>query len=85
MDELKGIITVGCPAYFNASSSQENFRAFAQYGNHSTIVKNIAKVMKTLTKKCSTVLSFPFLIGSFPFVQTFISPPMVCLLSLKKR
>jgi len=43
MDELKRIITVGCPAYFNASSSQKNFKAFAQYGNHSIIVKKLPK------------------------------------------
>ena len=60
MDELQRILTKGSPAYFNASSTQENFKAFAQYGNHSTIAKNSAKVMKTMNKETQHGYVIPF-------------------------
>ena len=43
MDESQIILTAGCPVYFNVTSIQENFEAFHLYGQHSTIVKKIAK------------------------------------------
>ena len=51
MDELQRILTKGSPVYFNASSTQENFKVFAQHRKRSTIAKNIAKVMKTINKQ----------------------------------
>ena len=49
--EIRRILNVGCPAYFNAESSQENFQLFMKHGNHTTIASNIAKVMKTINKE----------------------------------
>ena len=58
--EIRRILTVGCPAYFNAESSNENFKLFFQHGNHSTIATNIAKVMKTINKETQHCYVIPF-------------------------
>ena len=39
VNEIKRIMSVGCPAYLNAYSSQEKIQVFARYGNHTTIIK----------------------------------------------
>ena len=44
MNEPKRVISEGCPSYFNATSTQDNFDCFAKYGNHSTITNDIEKV-----------------------------------------
>ena len=56
MNELKRIMTVRCLAYFNPSSTQEHFEAFAPHISHSLIVKNITKVMKILNKEETKML-----------------------------
>ena len=63
MDELKRVISEGCPSYFNATSTQENFDCFAKYGNHSTITNDIKKVTKTLKKEVQHNYVIPFTDG----------------------
>ena len=60
-NHIKRSLTIGCPAYFNAESSTVNFKAFLDYGNHSSIAQHIATVAKTMTKefKHSYVIPFP--------------------------
>ena len=60
MDEVQRIMTIGCPAYLNAESSQANFEAFAKYGNHTTITKNIAKVLKAINNETRHCYVIPF-------------------------
>ena len=45
---IKRSLTIGCPAYFNTESSDKNFKAFLEYGNHSSIAQHIATVSKTI-------------------------------------
>ena len=53
-------LTIGCPAYFNAESSLDNFKAFLEYGNHSSITQHIATVAKTMTKEYRHCYVIPF-------------------------
>ena len=53
-------MTIGCPAYFNAESSLDNFKAFLEYGNHSSITQHIATVAKTMTKEYRHCYVIPF-------------------------
>ena len=46
---IKRALTIGCPD-FNAESSLDNFKAFLEYGNHSSITQHIATIAKTMTK-----------------------------------
>ena len=48
---IKRSLTIGCPAHFNTESSDINFKAFLDYGNHSSIAQHIATVAKTMTKE----------------------------------
>jgi hypothetical protein len=58
--DLVRIFTTGSPAYINAECSQENYRAYRDYGNHSSLEENPALVEKTLLKDvkrgCSLML-----------------------------
>ena len=49
-DQLHRIWTLGIPQHCNAESSEANFQAFYQYGNHSTVTQAAEKMLKTLTK-----------------------------------
>ena len=51
MDEVQSIMTICCSTYLNAESSQANFELFANYGNHTTITKNINKVLKDINNE----------------------------------
>lgn len=53
VSEIHHILTVGCPTYFSVASSpsKEIFKAFALYGNHTSIACNAAKFMITLNKE----------------------------------
>ena len=85
MDELKIIPTAGCPAYFNATSSQENFDVFHQYGKHSTITKNIAKVMKTMNKEVQHSFVIPFPDWVIPLCPNIHLTPNGILVKLGKN
>ena len=63
---IKRALTIGCPAYFNAESSLDNFKAFLEYGNHSSIKQHIETVAKTMTKEyrhCYVIHSLDGLLG----------------------
>lgn len=85
MDELKRIVTVGCSTYFNASSTQEIFESFKQYGNHSTIIKNIAKDMKTLKKEVQHSAVIPFSAWVIPFCPNIYLTPNGLLIKAGKK
>jgi hypothetical protein len=48
--DLERVFTTGSPAFRNASSTERNFRAFLEYGNHKTITEDIPKTQKALVK-----------------------------------
>ena len=52
--------TVGCPAYFNAESTHDNFMAFLHYGNHSTIKQHTSVVLKAMNKEVKHCHAIPF-------------------------
>ena len=58
--QLVRIFTQGSPTFVNAECSQQNYQAYKEYGNHSTINDNQAMVTKTLLKEvkrgCSLML-----------------------------
>ena len=51
---------VDCPAYLNAHSYQENFQAFAKYGNHTIMTKNIANVLNNIYNETKHYYTIPF-------------------------
>lgn len=51
--DLVRVFTKGSPTYVNAECSQANYRAFRDYGNHSSFDDNPAMVDKTLLKDVS--------------------------------
>ena len=59
--------TFGCPAYFNAETSHDNFLAFLHYGNHSTILQHCSTVIESLNKevKHCHVVPFPRWVARF--------------------
>ena len=72
VNEIKIIMYIGCPTYFNVYSSQKNFPDFAKYCNHITIATNIVNVLKAIsneTKYCY-VITFPrWVISLCPNIQ----------------
>ncbi len=58
--DLVRIFTQGSPAYINAYCRQDNYLAYRDYGNHSSLDENLALVEKTLLKDvkrgCSLML-----------------------------
>jgi hypothetical protein len=53
LNDLVRVFTQGSPTLVNADCTQENYRAYRDYGNHSTIADNQAMVDKTLLKEVS--------------------------------
>ena len=51
INELKNILTKGCPNKFVAHTSRKIFLKFLRYGNHKSIKKNLKKTMKTMNKE----------------------------------
>ena len=60
ISKVQRIMSIGCPAYFNAESSQANFTSFAKYGNHITITKSIAIVLKAINNETRHYYVIPF-------------------------
>jgi hypothetical protein len=58
--QLVRIFTKGSPTYVNAECKQDNYNAYRNYGNHSSVNDNPAMVRKTLLKQvargCSLML-----------------------------
>jgi hypothetical protein len=50
-EQLVRVFTKGSPTLVNAYSNQENYQAYRQYGNHTSIEDNTAMVDKTLLKE----------------------------------
>ena len=48
--ELRRMWTKGIPRQCNAETTEENFQAYVAYGNHSSVIKDIPKMKKTLVK-----------------------------------
>ncbi len=73
IDEVTRLFQKGCPSYFNATSSHENFLTFLNNGNHLTIAMNIKKVLKTMNKedKNAFVITLPrWIIRLVPNIHT---------------
>ena len=51
LQDLRRILTVGCPALCQAEATEANFKAAYTYGNHQSIYNNIEKTKKALTKE----------------------------------
>ena len=65
VSDLRRILLHGIPAKCNVSSTEANFQAFYQYGNHKTLMEEPAKTYKALVKdnrKGYTLLFDPALI-----------------------
>ena len=50
IDVLERVFVDGIPAYCNADSTEDNFQAYYQYGNHSTVEDDPEKTYKALLK-----------------------------------
>ena len=64
-DHMQRILCQGLPAKVQAFSSERNFQAFRQYGNHTTVLEDPAKTRQALikdNKKSYTILFDPRLI-----------------------
>jgi hypothetical protein len=48
--DLRRIYLFGAPAYINAESTEDNFRNYFRYGNHKTVLEDIPKTMKAMSK-----------------------------------
>ena len=51
--ELVRVFTQGSPTYINAECSQANYKAYRDYGNHSSFTENTAMAAKMLLKDVS--------------------------------
>lgn len=51
LDDLIRLFTFGSPAYINGESTRKNFYDYWKYGNHSTVEKDMKKMIKTLLKE----------------------------------
>ena len=72
VNEIRGIIPIDYPVYLNTYFSQGNFLAFAKHGNHTTITKNVAKVLKKLnneTKHCYAIMFPKWFIPLYPNIH----------------
>jgi hypothetical protein len=50
LQDLRRIYLFGAPAYINAESTEDNFRNYFRYGNHKTVLEDIPKTMKAMSK-----------------------------------
>ena len=48
--DLRRVFTAGIPAQCNVESTEENFRAFYDYGNHTTVTEEPEKTYKAMVK-----------------------------------
>jgi hypothetical protein len=48
--DLRRIYLFGAPAYINAESKEDHFRNYFRYGNHKTVLEDIPKTMKAMSK-----------------------------------
>jgi hypothetical protein len=73
--ELLRVLKDGCPATYNTEGTHREFCEMLDYGNHPSVTKNIAKVMKTMNKedRKDHVLTFPAWLA--PFIQHLMLTP----------
>ena len=72
-NDLVRVFSQGSPTLVNADCTQENYRAYLEYGNHTTITDNQAMVEKTLLKEVSrgcTLMLDPDIIGLVENIKT---------------
>jgi hypothetical protein len=50
LDDLRRIYYFGAPGYINAVSSDDNFWNYYRYGNHKTILEDVPKTKKAMSK-----------------------------------
>jgi hypothetical protein len=50
LSDLRRIYIAGAPAYINAESSADNFREYFRYGNHKTVLEDVPKTKKAMSK-----------------------------------
>ena len=70
---------------FQDQFSLENFNWLIKYGNHSSIVSNITKIIKPSIKRYIVTILFPFLLEWHLCLQTSILPRKVYLSSLVRN
>jgi hypothetical protein len=60
-NDLERILRSGCPAYFNATGTRENYLKYRQYGNHHSLTANLQRAKAVMVKedKREFVLTFP--------------------------
>ena len=58
VNDIKIMMLVDC-LYLNTYSPQDNFQAFAKYGNHTIITKNIAKILKAINNETINYYTIP--------------------------
>ena len=82
IEDLKRVFTTGAPGRLVAESSKDNMLDYWRYGNHTSILKNIDKVNKTMNKedKHCYVIPMPnwlarFIPNSFYTPNGLISKP----------
>lgn len=51
LEDLERVFTTGAPTKMVAESSNENYMDYLKYGNHKSILKDPAKVVKTMNKE----------------------------------
>ena len=75
LDRFKMIMTSGCPIEFNAETSRQNFLLHLSEGNHPSIAKNEAQVLKCMAKDIRHNYSFALPTYLAPFLpHLFVTP-----------
>ena len=60
VNKIKRIMSVDYSVHLNAYSSQENFQAFSKYGNHTTIINDILKILHVINNETKHCYDIPF-------------------------
>ena len=72
-NHLERILRFGCPAYYNAHGTRENYIKYRQYGNHASLEQNEKRALTLMNKedKRDFVLTLPaWMTDLIPNLQT---------------
>ena len=79
------VMTVGCPAVFNAESSRENSLNYWRAGNNKSIAQNIDAVMKTMNKEERNKFVVPLSAWTWRFIKNLHYIPQHLLILPPKK
>ena len=68
LSELQRIFTCGIPKWWNVASTEDNFQAFYNYGNHATVIEEPEKTYQALVKDNKKGYTLLFDEALVPFV-----------------